>query len=72
MKTFLDDLKFPEPEVDKSAEMREQFAQANASIALSGFVIDQEFLDLQEKIITGELTGDEVIKHYGAQLKNKK
>ncbi len=41
---------------DAIEKRRESFRQTNASMALSGFVADEEQLALQEKIIQGRLT----------------
>lgn len=46
------------------AARREQFRQANASLALEGMRVDAEDLAIQERICTGELSADEAVAFY--------
>ena len=57
MKSFVDMLNdLPSQVEDPVEKRRESFRQANASMALSGFVVDEEQLAMQEEIIQGRLT----------------
>jgi Antitoxin VbhA len=42
-------------------ERRESFAQINASSAIEGHVMDRADLQMQERVIRGELTHDEAV-----------
>lgn len=43
---------------------RAQFAQANASLALEGLVVDATDLEIQEAVATGALSPDEAVEKY--------
>jgi len=44
-----------------AAIRREQFAQANASLALEGLTADATVLAIQERVINGELTTEQAV-----------
>jgi hypothetical protein len=74
MKSFLDDLDLlPLSVANDQSRRRENFRQTNASVALEGFVIDSELLELQEEIIQGRLTSsDEAIAKWAARIEGSK
>lgn len=54
----------PLPPPDVATTRREQFAQANASLALEGMAMDAGDLAIQEAVITGAMTPDEAVAKY--------
>lgn len=54
----------PVPPSDVAAVRREQFAQANASLALEGMTLDAGDLAIQEAVISGAMTPDEAVAKY--------
>lgn len=52
-------------------QRRQQFAQANASLALEGMRVDVTDLAIQEKIAKGELTPAQAVAFYLERAKSK-
>jgi|GEM_PF-2171186 len=61
----------PNDEQDIAQRRRQQFAQANASLALEGMRVDVTDLAIQEKIAAGELTPDQAVAFYLERAKSK-
>jgi hypothetical protein len=61
----------PNEEQDIAQRRRQQFAQANASLALEGMRVDVTDLAIQEKIAAGELTPDQAVAFYVERAKSK-
>lgn len=57
------------PPEDPKASRREQFAQANASLALEGLQVDAADLEIQERIINGEVSHDEAVAQLLASVR---
>lgn len=54
----------PKDQEQLTRERRAQFAQANASLALEGMVVDAHDMMIQEAVATGEMTSDEAVALY--------
>lgn len=61
----------PNDEQDIAQRRRQQFAQANASLALEGMRVDVTDLAIQEKIAAGELTPNQAVAFYVERAKSK-
>lgn len=61
----------PNTAQDIEQRRRQQFAQANASLALEGMRVDVTDLAIQEKIAKGELTPDQAVALYLERAKSK-
>lgn len=61
----------PSDQHDLAQRRRQQFAQANASLALEGMRVDVTDLAIQEKIAAGELTPDQAVAFYVERAKSK-
>lgn len=57
------------PPDDPKLARREQFAQANASLSLEGMQVDAADLELQERVISGEVSHDEAIAQLLASVR---
>jgi len=53
----------PDPSA-RNSQIKEQFAQANASLALEGMIVDATDLSIQDKIASGEITIEQAIDFY--------
>ena len=56
---------------DIEQQRRQQFGQANASLALEGMRVDVTDLAIQEKIAKGELTPDQAVAFYLERANSK-